>query len=139
MPASRTRRGRILRERNEGGFALFLQNLRSVVSLFNSIEQQPLETDILTEARNRLLDANGTITLLLNDISRGGPNPTGLPSVDLEMPLQNLKRSLTELINLLCSLIERNSDVDLDDEIDLSYSAPLEGTSERRGSKRYEI
>ena len=138
---TRRRRGRILRERKEGGFALFLQNLRSVVSLL-SVEEHVLETDILIEARNRLLDATGTITLLLNDVSRGGPNPTGLPSASLEVPLRDLKSELTHLIDLLCTVIDSNDNVDFEDEVDISYSAPLQSgndASERRGRKRYEI
>ena len=78
--------------------------------------------------------------MLLNDVSTGGLNPTGLSSASLQVPLRDLKRSLTHLIELLCSLIDSNDNVDF--EIDISYSAPLQSRSEageRRARKRYEI
>ena len=54
-------RGRriVLRERNERGFALFLQNLKSIINLLTHVEERPLETEILIETRHRLLNANG--------------------------------------------------------------------------------
>ena len=55
--AARTRRSRpvVLRERNERGFALFLQNLKSVLNLLASADE--LETDVLIQTRSRLVDA----------------------------------------------------------------------------------
>ena len=139
MAARRSRTRRVLRERNECGFALFVQNLKSVINIFTRVEEQELETDILIETRHRLLDAAGTLSLLLNDISRGGINPTGVPSNDIQVPVENLKVSLTQLINLLSVLIENNNNTDFDDEVDVCYSAPLDTTRDGPGRKRYEI
>jgi len=36
----------VLRERNERGFTLFLQNLKSVLNILANIGEQELETDI---------------------------------------------------------------------------------------------
>ena len=63
---------RIIRERNEQGFALFLQNLQSVVSLLTRVGEQEVEMEILMETRHRLLDANGTLSLLSSDLTRDG-------------------------------------------------------------------
>ena len=54
--AARQQRSRrvVLRERNERGFALFLQNLKSVLNILANIGEQELETDILVETRYRL-------------------------------------------------------------------------------------
>ena len=54
-------------ERNERGFALFLQNLKSVLNLLASADE--LETDVLIQIRSRLVDASGTLSFLLNDMS----------------------------------------------------------------------
>ena len=60
--AARKHRSRrmVLRERNIRGFALFLQNLKSVLNLLAS--EQVLTAEILSESRHRLLDASGTLT-----------------------------------------------------------------------------
>ena len=49
--AARQQRSRrvVLRERNERGFALFLQNLKSVLNILANIGEQELETDILVD------------------------------------------------------------------------------------------
>jgi len=41
----------VLRERNERGFALFLQNLKGILNILANIGEQELQTDILIETR----------------------------------------------------------------------------------------
>ena len=118
----------MLRERNERGFALFLQNFKSVISLLTHVEEQPLETEILIETRHRLLNANGTLSLFLNDVLRGGENPTGLPSNHLHLLVENLKRSLMQLISLLSAMIG-SCTADFEDKLDSCYSSPLNTVS----------
>ena len=137
--AAREHRSRrvVLRERNIRGFALFLQNLKSVLNLLAS--EQVLTAEILSESRHRLLDATGTLTFLMSDITNGVGNATGISSVVLQDPVQNLKHSLTQLIALLASLIESHDNADFYDALDLSYSAPMRLSQTGRGRKRYEI
>ena len=54
--AARQQRSRrvVLRKRNEREFALFLQNLKSVLNILANIGEQELETDILVETRHRV-------------------------------------------------------------------------------------
>jgi hypothetical protein len=94
--ATRRNRGRriILRERNEHGFKECYINILTRVEGY-----QILETDSLIETRRRLLDATGTLSLLLNDLLRGGVNSTGLSSNHMSVPIQDLKLSLIQLIN----------------------------------------
>ena len=84
--AARQQRSRrvVLRERNERGFALFLQNLKSVLNILANIGEQELETDILIETTYRLLDASGTLSFLMNDLASGVTNVTGIPSSALQ-------------------------------------------------------
>ena len=42
----------VLRERNERGLALFLQNLKSIINLLTPVEERPLKTEILIETRH---------------------------------------------------------------------------------------
>ena len=89
----------VLQGRSIRGFALFLQHLKSVLNLLAS--EQILTAEILSESRHRLLDASGTLTFLMSDITNGVGNATGISSVVLQDPVQNLKHSLTQLIALL--------------------------------------
>ena len=74
--------------------------LKSVINILTRVEgYQILETDSLIETRRRLLDATGTLSLLLNDLLRGGVNSTGLSSNHMSVPIQDLKLSLIQLIN----------------------------------------
>jgi hypothetical protein len=98
-----------------------------------------LETDILIETRLRLLDATGTLSLLLNDLLRGGVNSTGLSSNHMRVPIQDLKLSLIQLINHLSGMIENSNTADFDDEIDVCYSTPLDTTRVGLGRKHFEI
>ena len=129
---------RIIRERNEHGFALFLQNLKSVVSLLTRVGEQEVEMEILIETRHRLLDANGTLSLLSSDLTRDGANPTGLPSNHLRVPVEHLKLSLTQLISLLSDMID-TSNADFNDQLDIFYSTPVETVREGPGRKRLQI
>ena len=79
MAAPSRRRRFVIRERNQGGFYYFLLNLKSVVRLFLTPENLDFADD-LYEVNFRLFDAVRTLSLLLDDLARGGPNPTGLPS-----------------------------------------------------------
>ena len=137
--AAREHRSRrvVLRDRNIRGFALFLQNLKSVLNLFAS--EQVLTAEIVSESRHRLLDASVTLTFLMSDITNGVGNATGISSVVLQDPVQNLKHSLTQLIALLASLIESHDNADFHDALDISYSAPMYLSQTGRGRKRYEI
>ena len=139
--AARTRRSRpvVLRERNERGFALFLRNLKSVLNLLASADE--LETDVLIQTRSRLVDASGTLSFLLNDMSNGLINATGIyiPSNAIQFPMQHLKNSLTHIIDLLSSRIEGRNNVDFYDSLDISYSAPLDLSQTGRSRRRYEI
>ena len=129
----------VLRERNEHGFALFLQNLKSILNILANIGEQELETDILVETRHRLLDASGTLSFLMNDLAAGITNVTGIPSSALQAPVQNMNHSLTQLITLLSSQIENRDNADFYDALEVSYSAPLNLAQTGRGRKRYEI
>ena len=129
----------VLRERNERGFALFLQNLKSVLNILANIGEQELEADILVETRYRLLDASGSLSFLTNDLAGGVTNGTGIPSSALQAPVQNMNHSLTQLIALLSSQIESRYNADFYDALEVSYSAPLNLAQPGRGRKRYEI
>ena len=139
--AARQQRSRrvVLGERNEREFALFLQNLKSVLNILANIGEQELETDILVETRYRLLDASGTLSFLMNDLAGGVANVTGIPSSALQAPVQNMNHSLTQLIALLSSQIESRDNADFCDALEVSYSAPLNLAQPGRGRKRYEI
>ena len=76
----------VIRERNERGFRHFLQNLKAVCRLFLTPNNVQPTADALTEAKHQLLDAKGTLSLLMNDLVRGDPNPTGLPANATQAP-----------------------------------------------------
>ena len=127
----------MLRERNERGFSIFLQNLKSVLNLLASADE--LETDVLIQTRSQLVDASGTLSFLLNDMSNGCTDVTGIPSNGIQLPMQHLKNSLTYIIDLLSSRIECRNNVDFCDSLDISYSVPIDLSQTGRGRKRYEI
>ena len=58
------------------------------------------------------MDASGTLSFLLNDMSNSCTNATGIPSNTIQVPVQHLKNSLTHTIDLLSSGIECRNDVD---------------------------
>ena len=92
----------VVQERNEQGFHNFLQNLKAVFQLFLTPENENLATD----ARHHLLDARGTLSLLIVELEKGDPNPTGLLTSTLQGPLQNLHRFVAQMINMLPAEIE---------------------------------
>ena len=96
----------VVQERNEQGFCNFLQNLKAVFQLFLTPENENLATDALVEARHHLLDARGTLSLLIVELEKGDPNPTGLLTSTLQGPLQNLHRFVAQMINMLPAEIE---------------------------------
>ena len=57
----------------------------------------PGNEQLTTDAKRYPLDAKGTLSLLLNDLTRGDPKPTGLPTNAIKIPLQDLKESLCQL------------------------------------------
>ena len=71
----------VIRERNEGGFRHFLQNLKAVFRLFLTPENVHLTTDALVEARRVLLEARRTLSLLISDLQRGDPIRQGYRQV----------------------------------------------------------
>ena len=137
MATTRRRRGRVIRERNERGFSLFLQNLKAVFRLFINPHNLQLTAESLTEARQHLLDANGTLSLLKLDMERGDPNPTGLPATAIQVPLQNLSDCVSQLISILPT--EKSVDGGTFDA-DGAYSASvLSSTQSGPGRRRYDI
>ena len=109
-----------------------------MVSLLTRVGEQEAEIEILMETRHRLLDANGTLSLLLSDLTRDGANPTGLPSNHLRVPVEHLKLSLTQLITLLSDMID-TSNPDCNDQLDISYSTPVETVREGPGHEHLQI
>ena len=87
--AARTGCTNVIRKRNERGFRHFLQKLKAVFRLFLTPNNVQLTADALTEAKHHLLDAKGTSSLLMNDLVRSDPNPTGLPTNAIQAPLHN--------------------------------------------------
>ena len=94
-------------ERNERGFHDFLLNLKSVFRMILSWERLD-DLDDLNETKTRLLDASGTLALLLSNVrlGNGGTNLMGLPSNIIHAPLQNLQNSVTDLIVIVTARIE---------------------------------
>ena len=127
----------VIRERNEGGFRHFLQNLKAVFRLFLTPENVHLTTDALVEARRVLLEARGTLSLLISDLQRGDPNPTGLPTSAIQAPLQNLSESVSEMINILPVEIENREHAEVFDQ-DTAYSTSVTITP-GPGRRRYDI
>ena len=89
----------VVREGNERGFRNFLQTLKAVFWHFLTPENENLATDALVEARHHLLDARVSLSLLIVELERGGPNPTGLPTSTLQAPLQNLNRFVAQVMS----------------------------------------
>ena len=99
--AATTNCASVIRERNERGFRNFPQNLKAVFHLFLTPGNEQLTTDALRDARRYLLDAKRALSLLLNDLSRGDLNPTGLPANAIQAPLRDLRESVTQLLYIL--------------------------------------
>ena len=121
---ARTSRMRVIRERNERSFCHFLQNLKTVFRLFLTPDNVQLTTDALIEARHHLFDAKGTLFLLMNDLVRGDPNPTGLPTNVIQAPLQNFGEYVTQLIYVLSVEIEKREEAEVFD-LETAYSTSV--------------
>ena len=74
-----------------------------------------------------LLDAKGTLSLLLNDLSRGDPNPTGLPVNALQAPLRDFRGSVTQLLYILSVEIKKREQESAF-YVDAAYSAGVTST-----------
>ena len=136
--AARTNRTSVIRERNERGFRNFLQSLKAVFHLFLTPGNEQLPTDALRDARRYLLHAKGTLYLLLNDLSRGDPNPTGLPANAIQAPLRDLRVSVTQLLYILSVEIEKREQESAF-YVDAAYSAAVTLTQLGPGRRRYDI
>ena len=79
----------VVRERNELGSVLFLQNLNRVLNLLASADE--LETDALIQTRRRLMNMLSMWSFLLNDISNGFTNATGISSNAIQAPVEHQK------------------------------------------------
>ena len=128
----------VVRERNERGFRKFLQNLKAVFRLFLTPGNGNLTTDTIVEARHHLLDARGTLSLLLAELERGDPNPSGLPTSTIQAPLQNLNESVAQMINMLPVEIESRQQAENSDQ-GTAYSTSVTTTQVGPGRRRYDI
>ena len=81
--------------------------MKAVFHLFLTPGIEQLTTDALRDAWRYLLDAKGTSSLLLNDLTRGDPNPTGLPANTIQAPLRDLRESVTQRLYILSVEIEK--------------------------------
>ena len=109
-----------------------------VLRLFLTPDNEQLTTDALRDAKRYLLDAKGTLSLLLNDLTRGDPNPTGLPTNAIKVPLQDLKESVCQLQLILSLEIERREQESAL-YVDAAYSAGVTSTQFGPGRRRYDI
>ena len=125
----------IIRERNERGFTLFLQNLKGVINLFVSPDLGSSSTPNLIEIRQRLLDASGTLALLVH--SR--PNAAGMNLLPFQRTLQDLNNQVRELIKYLSTMIQERDDTDYHATVDMAYAAPINIEAHGAGRKRLEI
>ena len=98
-------RRHLTRERNQRGFIPFLRNLKSVISLFRSVPDLELGLNSFEESRSRLVDARGTLTLIIDDISFGRESVSsqcyGASSEQIRALLISLKNSVNEMIELI--------------------------------------
>ena len=78
----------VVRERNERGFRNFLQNLKAVFRLFLTPGNGNVTTDALVEARHHLLDARGTLSLLIVDLEEVTPTQQGYRQVLYKHPFR---------------------------------------------------
>ena len=136
--AARTSRTSVIRERNERGFRNFLHNLKAVFHLLLTPGNEQLTTDALRDARRYLLDAKGTLSLLLNDLTRGDRNPTGPPANAIQAPLRDLRESVTQLLYILSVEIEKREQESAF-YMDAAYSAGVTSTQLGPGRRRYGI
>ena len=113
-------------------------NLNAVFHLFLTPGNEQLTTDTLRDARRYLLDAKGTLSLLLNDLTRGDPNPTRLPANAMQAPLRDLRESVTQLLYILSVETEKREQESAF-YADAAYSAGVTSTQLGPGRRRYDI
>lgn len=97
-----------------------------------------LTTAALIEARDYLLAAKGTLSLLLLDLERGDPNPTGLPTNAIRAPIQNLSESVARLINISVVKIEKREQAEVF-HLDAANCTSVTSTQFGPRRRRYEI
>ncbi len=66
-PLTRKMSRQVVRERNERGMLLFLQNLKGVTNLFRAPQEIDWTSDLVEETSIRLQDAYATLTLVEHD------------------------------------------------------------------------
>lgn len=76
--------------------------------------------------------------MLIVDLERGDPNPTGLPTSTLQAPLQNLNEFVAQMINMLPAETESRQQTENSDQ-DTAYSTSVTTTQFGPGRRRYDI
>ena len=74
----------------------------------------------------------------MNDLSRGDPNPTGLPANAIQAPLRDLRESVTQPLFILSVEIEKREQESAF-YVDAAYSAGVTSTQCGPGRRRYDI
>ena len=136
-PNSRQRRRRrVIRERNERGFLLFLRSLETVLRVFVTCDDSlsSLTHDDIAEIKERLLDSLATLNLLKDDTEKGESHLqsiTGVagPAESILDHLNNICTCVTHLVYLLTDLLESHnadgSGLSSVNEGSVSYAAPV--------------
>eukprot|EP00794_Sanderia_malayensis_P008539 gene8539-9451_t len=140
MPLRRRRTRTVIREGNQRGFLLFLQNLKGILAIFISDDLLSLSSEPLIDIKNRLLEASATLTFLCNDQAlNSGSTSLSTNAEDIILPLQQLRQSLHAIIDFVFVLIEKNTDApNYSDPFDLAYSTKS-SAQEGPGRRRLEI
>eukprot|EP00794_Sanderia_malayensis_P010446 gene10446-11539_t len=140
MPLRRRRTRTVIREGNQRGFLLFLQNLKGILAIFIPDDLLSLSSESLIAIKNRLLDASATLTFLCNDQAlNSGSTSLSTNAEDIILPLQQLRQSLHAIIDFEFVLIEKNTDApNYSDPFDLAYSTKS-SAQEGPGRRRLEI
>ncbi len=126
------------RERNLRGFSIFCQHLKGVCTLLARADDlTTLSTTSLQETRHRLLDAYGTIVLLLQEVGNNNQNATGLQSDAIREPLESLKGLVQHLIAHITEELEKRDNIHFDQQLAVQYSTQVD--TEKTGSGRKTI
>ena len=130
------RRRRVIRERNERGFLLFLRNLETVLRVFVTCDDSlsSLTHDDISEIKERLLDSLATLNLLKDDTEKEESHLqsiTGVagPAESILDHLNNICTCVTHLVYLRTDLLESHNadgtDLSSVNEGSVSYAAPV--------------
>ena len=65
------RRRHVIRERNDRGFHLFMQNLKGIISIFLAPQEITWTEELIEQTSRRLEEAYATLILLVQDVSHG--------------------------------------------------------------------